>query len=226
MQIKKLVVGVALLVNSSVFASNANSLLFEVGGGLTGLNGGVGYQINPQHSLRLTGTIGSMDLTIDPSDVGGNIDVGVGTFTSSIETQMIGLISDFRPFNNNWYFSAGVISNKNKFEASYEGASVQVDDLTFTLDGSVTAEVTFPSLSGYAGIGWATQNRGLNYGFDIGLLMHGQPGVNLSYNDPSLTPAEQTALDAKLVTVGQEINTTIQDMEYLPILNAKIQYSY
>lgn len=132
-------------------------------------------------------------------------------YNGNLKLSTVNLLADWHPFDGVTHFTAGLMYNNNKFEAT------GIDQTTGAV---VSATVDFNKMAPYLGFGWSGQakNKGLSFKSDFGILFQGSPSATLNSNNATLNAnlaAEQAALNDKL-----------KNYKYYPVISIGIGYAF
>ena len=188
--------------------------------GLPGIAGGYAHTVNDKLGLRVeAGTSG----TIDKTDSSGGI-----RFDGQMKYNRVGLFGDFFPFSGGFRVTGGVTFNRATIElqSRFSGStSVTVNGKTVTPAASdyFDAELKYPTVMPYIGIGWGHQAKPTGFGFtaDVGVSI-GRPKLTVSTNLVGQGGITQDDVDAKT----QEIYDDIGKIKLLPSASVGVNYRY
>ncbi len=134
----------------------------------------------------------------------------------------VGLLLDYRPFDSNFFLSAGVLWNDNELDltAKYAG-TVTIGDNTYTSSqaGTVRGNLSFDDFAPYIGLGWRSKlgsNSSWSFTFELGVLYQGSPNVSLTA-DGSL--ASNSAFLADLEKERSQLDDDLDDYKYYPVVS-------
>ena len=162
-----LFVALATLASSTAFAQ-AN---WYLGGGTTGIGGGVAFQVAPPIDLRVQylGGKTNSDFRSDGID-----------YKQRIKLSNLGVIGDYYfPFSQRFHLSAGLYYAKNKIRLEGRPSSSGTYTLngnTYSATGATIGADTelVDGVAPYLGVGWATRpsaGRGFGFRVEIGAML-------------------------------------------------------
>lgn len=189
---------------ASPFNGPVNQALY-VKGGFPGVGVGYAYGVNPNFGIRVdVTTLGSHSV----NEESGNLN-----YNGSLKYNQAGLYGDWFPSANNFRLSAGLQFRNAHIRGEGRPNSLDVmsvGDVDVLVDSgdSLHAQIKFPKVAPYIGIGWglntAANSKGWSVFADLGATL-GKPKVSMYVND-SLS----TKLDAATGGNGQdEINKQV-----------------
>jgi hypothetical protein len=211
----------ALGCSTTALADGDAGTGFSVGvtGGTLGLGLEAGYRFNERLGVRANGD----SYNYDKTTTSGDFDID-----GKAKLKSFGVAVDFYPFGGSFRVSAGLRSNKNKFdgEGAPNAATVDVGGDTYTaaevgvLTGSARFKKTVPSLT----VGWGGKfNTGLHFGVDLGVMAQGTPKLAASSSGTlASNPTFQASLDDQLA----EWQHDVKDYKLWPILQLHLAYRF
>jgi hypothetical protein len=192
-----------------------------VSAGVPGLVAGYAYTVNEKLGLRAeAGTTGTMDKT----DSSGGV-----RFDGQLKYNRVGLFSDFFPFSGGFRLTGGVTINRASLalRSRFNNTSVTVNGKTVTATSSdyYNADLKYPTLMPYIGIGWGHQAKPTGFGItaDVGVSI-GRPKLTASTNlvGAGGGAITQDDIDAKT----QEIYDDVGALKLLPSASVGINFRY
>lgn len=220
--------------------------------GLSGVGVGVGYGVNEHFTVRSDiSTMGKINKNFNEDDI---------AYKAKFKNHKVNLLADYFPSSNSGFrFTGGVGLGRTKLEA--DGFAKRIHSASFTIgdrrydvdiDGkdSVHADVKYPNVSPYLGIGWghniAQKKSGWGFVADVGVSI-GSPkthiNVSNSLNDKlvdaqaKLSGAGVNITDAQKAAAQAEVNNRIdaekkkvQDkigkFRVIPTLSVGVSYTF
>ncbi len=169
-----------VLFTIAMTAMTANAKIgFDVGLRLSSLGYGVEVSktVFKKLDTRATFQLGSYqtDGTIESKEL---------KYDTKFNLSSWSLLADYHVFGGNFFTTVGVIGNGNKIDATVgPSASRRIGSRTYTAteQGSLTANITWPSMAPYVGVGFGGQqsNEG-HWRFELGAMFQGSPKVSMS----------------------------------------------
>jgi hypothetical protein len=187
--------------------------------GIPGVVGGYAYSVNEKLGLRAeAGTSG----TINKSDTSGGI-----RFDGAMKYKRLGVFGDFFPFSGGFRVTGGLTINRATVElrSRFNGSTVTVNGKTAnpTSADHFNADLKYPTLMPYIGLGWGHQAKPTGIGFtaDIGVSI-GRPKLTTDTNLVGQGGITQDDIDAKTDELYEEIG----NIKLLPSASVGINYRY
>jgi hypothetical protein len=188
--------------------------------GLPGVSGGYAYSVNEKMGLRAeAGTTGKVDKTDQSSGI---------RFDGTLRYHRIGLFGDFFPFSGGFRLTGGVTINRATMalRSRFNGSSpVTVNGKTVTPSSNdyLNAELKYPTLMPYIGLGWGHQAKPTGIGFtaDIGVSL-GRPKLKVNTNIVGQGGITQEDVDVKTDELYDDIGT----VKLLPSASVGLNYSF
>ena len=128
------------------------------------------------------------------------------------------LLFDWHLFNGVTHLTGGLAYNGNKVDLTSVG-SYTINGTPHT--GTMNSTVTFKKVAPYLGFGWSGQakNKGLSFKSDFGVLFQGTPRSTVTSTDPTVTAAD-------LATAQSELDNSLKDFKYYPVISFAIGYAF
>lgn len=188
--------------------------------GLPGLVGGYTHTVNEKLGLRVeAGTTG----TIEKTDTSSGI-----RFAGQLKYNRVGLFTDLHPFSGGFRVTGGVTFNRATMalRSRFNGTtSVTINGKTATPSAAdyFNAELKFPTVMPYIGIGWGHQlsKDRLGVTADLGVSI-GRPKLSVKTNLVGQAGITQEDVDVKT----DEIYNDIGDVRLLPSASVGLHYRY
>ena len=190
--------------------------------GTLGYGFDVSTPINKSISARfnLNGLSYTDSQTSDGNDFVGTLDL----FTA-------GALVDYYPFENNFRLSSGLYYNGNGFSGTVTPSStvtVDINNKEYSAAelGHLDSTVSFNTIAPYLGIGWGndTHDKGWGFTFDLGVMYHGTPNVDLTAVDVNPTVANEIVQN--LAVEEQNANNDLSSYKFYPLLALGVNYSF
>ncbi len=195
---------------------------------------GIGFAQDKSISIK-AGTLGAGVEAIKPISDKVEARIGINYFSYDYDTTESGIkydldldlmsagaLIDYRPFNNKFFISAGVLWNDNEADltAKYTG-TITIGDNTYTSTqaGTVKGSLSFDDVAPYLGIGWRTpakSDSSWSFTFELGVLYQGSPSISLTA-DGSL--ASNSSFVADLEKERCELEDDLDDYKYYPVIS-------
>jgi hypothetical protein len=128
------------------------------------------------------------------------------------------ILFDWHLFSGVTHLTAGLVYNNNKVDLTSVG-NYTINGTTYT--GTMNSNVTFKKVAPYLGFGWSGQpkKKGLSFNSDFGVLFQGTPRSTVSSTDPAVTAAD-------LATAQAELDDSLKDFKYYPVISFGIGYAF
>ena len=190
--------------------------------GTLGYGFDISTPINQSFSARfnLNGLSYSDTQNSDGNDFSGTLDL----FTA-------GALVDYYPFENNFRLSSGLYYNGNGFTGRVTPSStvtVDINNNTYSSAdlGHLDSTISFNTIAPYAGLGWGNDahDKGWGFTFDLGVMYHGTPSVDLTAVD--VNPAIANEIATNLVIEEQNANNDLSSYKFYPVLSLGVNYSF
>lgn len=129
-----------------------------------------------------------------------------------LELKSMYAMIDWYPWENNFRFSAGILSNSNQINGTANSSNQQIDfnGTVFNLAdaGAVAYDVEFEPTVGYLGVGWgnAARGGGLSVFADLGLMYQGSSKVDLTVENQEAIGLSQSDIDQEINDIEEEID--------------------
>jgi len=188
--------------------------------GLPGVSGGYAYSVNDKLGLRAeAGTSGTINKTDNSSGI---------RFDGALKYNRIGLFADLFPFSGGFRVTGGVTINRATMElrSRFSGStSVTVNGKTVTPASTdyFNADLKYPTVMPYIGIGWGHQAKPTGVGFtaDIGVSI-GRPKLTVDTNIVGQGGITQDDVDIKT----DELYDDIGGIKLLPSASVGVNYRF
>ncbi len=171
--------------------------------------------------LRLGFNVFSLNYTDTQEDVDFNVDARLRTGAALL---------DWFPAAGGFRFSFGAMYNGNELKgAAHPRENTTIGDIEYTPAqiGTLSANVEFPNLAGYAGIGFGnatSPGSRLAVLFDIGVMFHGSPTLRLSA-DGALAgnPAFQAELEKERQSIEEDFAKVAR---FYPVISLGLAFRF
>jgi len=197
-----------------------NFLLYSIAGS-TGI--GLGLAKEMKNGLILRAEITSLSKSIQTAQDG--ID-----YKGKIQLSSTALYADFHPFDSSFHISTGLNIKPSNITlgANTNNGLVTVNGQTYSLSGpqSLNANISFPTLMPYVGLGWGfervSSSTGLSFNTDLGFDF-GKMNANLSAtSDLNNLPGFKDNLSAQ----SQKLSTSVSAVRFFPVVKFQLGYAY
>lgn len=184
---------------------------------------GAGVEINYPLSSVLSISAGINKFSQSEDDSIDGIDYDI-----DLDLQTISLFVNYHPFSGSFRLTAGAMINGNELSmAAKPNATYEIDGNVYTAAevGDLEATVDFNSLAPYVGIGYGSgTSSGLGFTFDLGVLMQGEPNVDLESTGGLLSndPSFQADLEAEEEAAEDDID----DFTIYPVVAIGLSYRF
>jgi hypothetical protein len=210
----------ALLAGLSTAPALAGESYANVG--IPGLMLGYAHSVDPQWGLRGdVSTLGSVSRDFTESGI---------TYKGTIKAQRLGLFADYFPMQGGFRLTGGLTFNdmKVRLKSQFDGTtSVTLGSQTLTPTASdyFNAELKFPRVMPYLGLGWGHQAReqGLGFVADLGVMI-GKAKVTTTQNVVANHPGVVSQADVDAET--QKLRDGAGDVRFVPQLSVGVSYRY
>ena len=193
------------------------------------LGAGLEYQRNfqPKTNFRL----GFNTWTYDQDGTEGGIQ-----YQADLELRTLGLIVDYHPWEGIFRVSGGVMYNGNELEMQASLATAGTVDIggrTYTIGANdfLRNSVEFNKIAPYVGLGWGnalSQDKKWGFLFDIGLVVQGDPDINVSTSDFTTSNAGITAdqFATDVAAEKKELEDALDSFNIYPVVSLGISYKF
>ncbi|RZI84577.1 MAG: hypothetical protein EOP38_08470 [Rubrivivax sp.] len=188
--------------------------------GIPGLMLGYAHTLSPTLGLRADfATLGSTSRDFEESGI---------RYKGTIKAQRVGLFADYFPMQGGFRLTGGLTFNRMRaqLKSQFDGAtSVTVGSQTITPASTdyFNAEVKFPRVTPYLGLGWGHQarERGLGFVADAGVMI-GKAKITTQDNVVGRFGITQADVDAE----AQKLRDGAGDITVIPQLTIGVSYRY
>ena len=145
-------------------------------------------------------------------------------YTATLGMQTVAALADFRPMNNGFFISGGVMQNSNEIDATATVTAadpVTIGTNTIT-SGVVNSGISFDDVSPYVGIGYrqpASAKSGWSLAAEAGVLLQGDPNITLKESTGTVSQAD---IDAEIASVRDDVDA----LKNLPVLSIGAVYNF
>lgn len=228
-------------ISTSSYASDIN-VYSKVG--LPGLTLGAGYNVNEYIGVRADyATLGSIKREFEEDEI---------SYNAKLKNDKFNLMLDLYPFKGGFRLTSGLgmISTKLNANGHSRLASKQEFklgdkkyEINISSDDQVSAQIKYPSVSPYLGIGYGHNIKQTNgewgFLFDVGVYF-GKPKTQLSLSNSlndKLAEAEKRAgnistkeaqenIDYHLNKAREDLSSSVGKLKVLPALSLGISYHF
>jgi len=123
--------------------------------------------------------------------------------------------------------------NGNEFSGrgKITGTSFEIGDTTYNSSQvkSLGFDLSYNTFAPYLGIGFDTtfgDDDRWGFVFDLGILFSGSPEASFSYDDSGLNSSQQAILRGEVEKEKKEIQDSLDDFEFWPVLSAGLVYQF
>lgn len=218
-----LLIGLGLSAMAPALAGQAYA-----GVGLPGLLVGYAHTVNSQLGLRADAG-GSGSFRRDGRESG--ID-----YQGTARYNRLALLADYHPFGGGFRLTGGVTLNdaRLRLKSQFDGvATVTLNGQTITPSAGdyLNAEVRFPKLTPYLGLGWGHQERPAGLGFvaDLGVSVGTaklKTDTNIVGKTYSNGAGSYTVTQADVDSKTQDLRDNVGKVKLLPHLAVGLSYRY
>lgn len=210
----------ALLAGLATVPAHAGEAYGNIG--LPGLMLGYAHSVNSTWGLRAdVSTLGSLRRDFTESGI---------TYQGTVKANRLGLFADYFPLQGGFRLTGGVGfgDTRVRLKSKFDGATpVTLGNQTLTPSANdyFNAEVKFPRVMPYLGIGWGHQAREQGFGFvaDLGLMI-GKAKVTTSQNVVANHPGVISQADVDTET--QKVRDGVGDLNVVPQVSVGLSYRY
>jgi len=219
---KKLLIVLAVAVLSLSLPLTASAQGIALGAKIGTLGPGLDLTVSlvDRLNLRVNGNYLKISAETTQSDIDYDADLTLGSALAML---------DWHPFGNNFRISAGAVYNGNELglEATPTD-SVEIGDTEYTPAqiGTLTGDATFDKFGPYIGIGFGNavkEDMALTFVFDLGVVFHGSPEINLDADGPV---AGIPSFQADLADEEQQVEDDISAFKIYPVLAFGVSYHF
>jgi len=219
MKLKYLLPALAcMILGNNAWADETGS--FDVGVKLSTLGGGV--EVNYPIATNMSIAVGLNKFSQSQSENISGID-----YDEEINLQTFSLLFNYHPFSGTFRITAGAMINNNELKlAAKPSANYDINGTIYTSAqvGNMEATVDFDKLAPYVGIGIGHgTGSGLSFTFDLGVLLQGEPNVDLTA-DGTLT--SDPAFQANLAQEEKNAENDIKDFTVYPVIALGLSYRF
>ncbi|MBL1294616.1 MAG: hypothetical protein COB61_012210 [Thiotrichales bacterium] len=214
--IKTLFVASTLFISQQSFADTA----FGIGVGTLGGKLQLAQSLTKNTNLRLEYNGANYNTNGATSGVDYDLD---------LELSSVGLLFDWHLLNNSFRITLGGLYNDNGISAvsSLGNSSFEVGNMSFTSAqvGRLEGDIEFNTFAPYLGIGWGRAvHKGYSFNLDIGVVMQGNPEVNLSSIGGTLS--NNTLLLNEIEAEERELQNDLDNFDLYPVISLGVNYTF
>lgn len=219
----------SILVATAVLSFGPMANASEAGGVAVGVKGGTlgaGMELNYPISSRITINVGINKYSSSTTDTTDGIDYDV-----DLDLQTIALLANFHPFAGSFRITAGAMLNSNELNmtSTPSGLNYNIGGTDYAVSdvGILKATVNFKKIAPYAGIGFGhSASSGFGFMFDVGVLMQGEPQVDLSTQGGTPAVNQSPAFLASLEQEEANAEDDIKGFTMYPVVSAGVNYRF
>jgi hypothetical protein len=202
---KKQILCVAVMAAVSVPAFAGTDIEAHVS--TLGLGLGLGFQATDSVVAR----VGFNQFNKTYSTTSGSVN-----YNGNVKLSSADLLADWHLFGGVTHLTAGLVYNNNKVDLTSAG-SYTINGTTY--NGTMNSTVSFRKASPYLGFGWSGQakNKGLFFNSDIGILFQGKPQSTVAATGVSA---------ADLATAQSDLDNSLKNFRYYPVVSLGIGYAF
>jgi len=182
---------------------------------------GVDFAIPLSQSFFLRLNVNGAKLNIDTTREGVD-------YNSDVELLTAGAMLDYYPYGDGeFHISAGAYyyDNKAKSRGTVAPATYNIGGTPYAITSTDYVDVTldFPKFAPYVGIGYGgrEENKGWNWGIDIGVMYHGDGDIAL---DPHINSVAVSLADIE--TERQNMQDEVRKIPIYPVVMVGLTYSF
>jgi hypothetical protein len=184
---------------------------------------GAGVEVNYPLSSRWTVAVGLNKYSKSQIE---NIDGN--DYDQDIDLQTLSLLFNYHPFKGTFRVTAGAMLNNNEVKltadpnATYEINGTVYDSSEF---GELKASVDFEQIAPYIGVGFGHgASSGFSFTFDVGVLMQGEPNVDMTSTGGSLS--NDPTFQANLKQEEANAQDDIDEFTLYPVVALGLSYRF
>ena len=155
-------------------------------------------------------------------------------YTGTLKLSDSGIYADWYPNGGGFRLVGGLLLNQSKIDlqaSAATGASATINGRSYALTGAdaINAQVKYPSVMPYLGIGWGMGNREKGFSFiaDLGVAF-GKASGTLDAS-PSLRQKISSAglnADTELAASRQQLQDDVAKAGYYPVARVGVSYKF
>ncbi len=215
-QISQYIFVISMLISLCSNVS-ATPVGLSLGVGTLGPGVSLSYDVNEKFNGRLGINKYNYEFGVVVNDVNYENEFDLNTMSALI---------DWHPWSGGFRLSGGLVSNSNHITstASKSNTTIEFNEVTFNLEdaGNVNADVQFDPTVLYLGMGWgnAAKGGGLSFFSDLGIILQGEPKVDIT-----VEKAESVGLTQEDIDVAtKDYIDDISQYKYYPVLTFGFAY--
>jgi len=193
---------------------------FDVGVKLSTL--GAGVEVNYPIASNMSIAVGINKFSQSETDTIDGIE-----YDEDIDLQTLSVLFNYHPFNGSFRITAGAMLNNNELTlAAKPNAFYDINGATYSSAqvGELKAKVDFDKIAPYVGVGLGHgTSSGLSFTLDIGVLMQGEPNVDLTANG---TESGNAVFQANLAQEEAAAEDDIKDFTVYPVIALGMSYRF
>ena len=183
---------------------------------------GAGVEINYPINSNMTVAVGLNSFSQSETDTIDGIE-----YDEDIDLQTFSVLFNYHPFGGSFRITAGAMLNNNELSlAAKPTANYDINGTIYTAAqvGDLKAKVDFEKIAPYVGIGLGHgASSGLSFTLDVGVLLQGEPNVDLTASGPISTDA---GFQANLAQEEAAAEDDIKDFTVYPVIALGLSYRF
>lgn len=204
----------------------ANNAWAETGGFDVGVKAGtlgLGVELNYPLASNMSIAVGLNTFSQSETDTIENIEYDV-----DLDLQTFAVLFNYHPFSGAFRITAGAMLNNNELSlAAKPNATYNINGVDYTAAevGNLEATVDFNTVAPYVGVGLGHgTSSGLSFTFDVGVLLQGEPNVDLESTGGLLS--NDPAFQAELQQEEAAAEDDIKDFDVYPVISLGLSYRF
>lgn len=155
------------------------------------------------------------------------------TYKADLSLLNVSLMLDYYAFDSSQFrISGGIVYNGNTLDLTGDPSvysTFTIGDTVYTTNdvSDVQANVDYPKIAPYLGIGWgdAVKSPGWNFVADLGVMYQGNADVELTATT-TLTGAAKAQLDAELLKEQTDLEDKLSKYKLYPVATIGVSYCF
>ncbi len=188
-----------MIISSSLHATPVG---LAIGVGSLGPGASVSYDVSEKINLRLGVNRFNYDFDLKVDDI---------DYAGEVQLKTLTALLDWHPWAGSFRLSTGLVSNANEINGSAKPSNGTIEFNGKVIDlaeaGRVDAEVGFNPTVMYAGFGWgnAARGGGISFFSDFGVLLQGEPDVDITIERLDSVGLDQSDIDEEITQFEDEV---------------------
>ena len=208
-----------LALGNNAWADESGGFDVGVKAGTLGLGAELNYPISSNMSISVGINTFSQSET---DDIDGN------EYDVDVDLQTFSVLFNYHPFNGTFRITAGAMLNNNELSlAAKPNATYDINGTLYSSAqvGDLEASVDFNKIAPYVGVGLGHgTSSGLSFTLDVGVLLQGEPSVDLTSTGGSLS--NDPAFQAELAQEEAAAEDDISDFDVYPVIALGLSYRF